>query len=338
MSRLRLPHLAKVVPPPSPEPPPTPAAAVRVLLGRREFLKAAGAAIVVLGAPWTRVERAWAARRGRFFTRTERRTLEALVDTILPPDGDPGAADLGVVRYIEGYLTAFDSRTPRLYAGGPFSGRNPFIDFDGGTPSRRRPRNAFRRFVAPNRLQTLYFRWQLFGTGRLSAADQALVAPLDAQLGGSPLRGLRDLYREGLAAVDALARMREGAPLVDLDTAARARVRDAALAQPPVDARRGKNFLGLVVQHTLEGAFSAPEYGGNRKGAGWKLLGMAGDSQPLGYALYSREGDLYRERADAPLSTPNPDEVAGPKPLSAEETTVQKTIADGANLFVEICP
>jgi hypothetical protein len=333
MSRLRLSPLRKVVAPLAPyEPAATPTHAVRVLLGRREFLKALGAATVVVAAPWTRVERAWAARRGRFFTRAERRTLEALVDTILPPDGDPGAADLGVVRYIEGFLTAFEARVPKIYAGGPFSGRNPFIEYDDGTPSRRRPRNGFKRVVAPNRLQSLYFRWQLFGTDGLSAADRAIVAPLDAQLGGT-LKGLRDLYREGLTALDALARMEEGAPFVDLDEAARAQVRDMARTKLPVDPRRGKNFLGLVVQHTIEGAFSAPEYGGNRRGAGWALIGQDGDSQPLGYALYSREADAYRERADRPLSTPNPDEIAGPKPLSSQATGLQGTIAAGANLF-----
>ena len=42
------------------------------------------------------------------------------------------------------------------------------------------------------------------------------------------------------------------------------------------------------------------------------MLGLEGDSQPLGYALYSRRADAYRERADHPLSTPNPDEIARP--------------------------
>jgi hypothetical protein len=307
------------------------------LLGRRQFLKALGATSVLLLAPWVRVERAVAAARGRFFTKTERATLEALVDTIVPPDDSPGASDLGVPRYIENLLTAFDGPTPRIYAGGPFSNRNPYIDFRRGVPSKRKPRNAFKRFIAPTRLQDLYWRWQLVGTNGLSDNQQALVEPLDAQLGAAPLVGLRDVYRAGLEQLDTLGRTNEGAPFVDLDAAARERVRDAARTGMPVDPRRGKNFIGIVVQHTIEGLFAAPEYGGNRKRGGWNLTGTEGDSQPLGYVLYSQRDDAYHERADHPLSTPNPDEVDGPRPLAAISDTLQQVIVAGANGFPDGC-
>src|SRR5262245_12852952 len=153
MSRLRLPNLAFARPAIPPVEAPTPVRVVRILLGRRQFLQALGAASVVLLAPWTRVERAWASARGRFFTKSERKTLEALVDTIIPPDDAPGAAELGVVRYMEEMLTLFDTRRPNIYAGGPYSNRNPYIDFDTGTPAKKRPRNAFKKFIPPNRLQ-----------------------------------------------------------------------------------------------------------------------------------------------------------------------------------------
>ena len=230
------------------------------------------------------------------------------------------------MRYIEQFLAAFEHRVPAIYAGGPFSGRNPYINYENGTPGRRRPKNAFRRFVPLTRLQSLYWRWQLVGTIGLSPDEQALVAPLDAQRGGA-LTGLRDIYRDGLVALDAFSRTQEGAAFLDLDAAGRARVRDAARRTFPVPVRRDKNFVDLVVQHTIEGAFSAPEYGGNRRGRGWTLLGLEGDSQPLGYALYSRASDAYRERADHPLSTLNPDELAGPKPLSEEGDLLERIIS-----------
>jgi hypothetical protein len=337
MSRLRLPNLAFARSSVPSTEPPTPVQVVRILLGRRQFLQALGAASVVLLAPWTRVERAWAASRGRFFTKSERKTLEALVDTIIPPDDAPGAADLGVVRYIEGLLTMFDERRPRLYAGGPYSNRNPFIDFETGTPSKKRPRDAFKKFIPPNRLQALYWRWQIVGTTGLDDADRALVEPLDAQLGGGPLIGLRDLYRDGLAALDALSRESEGAPFVELDDAGRVRVRDAAKNTLPVDGRRGRNFISLVAAHTVEGCFSAPEYGGNRKTGGWGFTPLAGDSQPLGYLLYSKQDDANHERADRPLSTPNPDEIDGPLPLSQISDTIQQVIMAGSNAFPEGC-
>jgi hypothetical protein len=323
VSRLRLPNLSRLPPPASP--PPTPVQAVAILLSRRQFLKALGAAAVVAAAPWTRVERTWAAARGRFFTSRERRTLDALADGILPPDGDPGAAALGATRYIEGLLTAFDRHVPRIYAGGPFSGRQPFIDYERGVPAHRRPRNSFKHFVPLTRLQELNWRWQIQGTAGLSAADQALVAPLDAQRGG-PLPGLRDVYRDGLSSLDAFSRTQAGAAFVDLDAATRAKVLNAARTSFPVLARRDRNFVQLVARHVIEGVFSAPEYGGNARTRGWKMLGLEGDSQPLGYALYSRRADAYRQRADHPLSTPNPDEIDGPRPLSAEGDQLEQFI------------
>ena len=339
MSRLRLPNLS-FARPAAPPPPPTPAQVVRILLGRRAFLKALGAASVLLLAPWTRVERAWAARRGRFFTKSERRTLEALVDTIIPPDDMPGAAALGAVGYIEGLLTMFDARRPRLYAGGPFSNRNPLIDFATGTPGKKRPKNAMKKFVPPNRLQALYWRWQIVGTielGKNDPAARALVEPLDAQLGGAPLVGLRDLYRDGLAQLDTSSREAHGVPFVDLDDAARNQVATAARLSLPVDPRRDRNFIDLVVQNTVEALFAVPEYGGNRKGGGWALAGIEGDSQPLGYALYSRADDAYHERADHPLSTPNPDELSGPKPLAEISDTIQTVIVAGSSIYPDGC-
>src|SRR5262245_46922 len=107
---------------------------VTVLLGRRQFLQALGVLLAVLVAPIGRIERAWAARRGRFFTAHERATLAEYVDRIIPPDRDPGAKALGVPQYIEGLLTALDGATPRIYAGGPYSGRTPFADNNRGVP------------------------------------------------------------------------------------------------------------------------------------------------------------------------------------------------------------
>jgi hypothetical protein len=336
VSRLRLPDLRALDAHRPVPPPPTPVQAVGLLLSRRQFLKAAGAAAAVASLPWQRVERAWAARRGRFFARTERRTLEPLVESILPADADPGADKLGVVRYIERLLTAFDERVPAIYAGGPYSGRNPFIDYDDGTPSKKRPRNFFKRFVPPNRLQSLNWRWEIFGSAGLDASEQVLVAPLDAQRGG-PLVGLRDHYRSGLAQLDALARTEAGAAFCKLDPPAQAAMRDLARTRFPVDPRRGMNFIDLVVQHTIEGAFAAPEYGGNRRTLGWDLLRVEGDSQPLGYALYSRTADAFNERPDQPLSTPNPDEIAGPLPISAEADSIQQLIVATSGIFEGSC-
>src|SRR2546422_652263 len=115
-----------------------------ILLSRRQFLQALGVLVAALAAPVTSASRALAAVRGRFLTRRELATLEALCDRILPPDDDPGAKQLGAAVYIDRMLAAFDPHVPRIFAGGPFSNRNPFPDNHDGTASRRRPRDSFR--------------------------------------------------------------------------------------------------------------------------------------------------------------------------------------------------
>ena len=88
------------------------------------------------------------------------------------------------------------------------------------------------------------------------------------------------------------------------------------------DARRGTNFHDLLVRHVLEGSFTAPEYGGNRRARGWALIGVEGDVQPLGFSLYSTDAGGYRERADHPMSTPNSSDT----PISADAASIQAAI------------
>ena len=304
-------------------------ASLTLLLGRREFLKALGLLLAALAAPVTWAERAVAAGRGRFLTRAELATLEALCDRIIPPDRDPGARALGVATYIDRMLAAFGHRVPLIFAGGPFSNRNPFPDDKTGKPSHRRPKDAFRRFIPLTRVQELRWRAELFGSAAVPGADFN-----DAALG--PLRGLRDVYRDGLEQVNAAAQKMKGRPFHRLAAADQDAV-FAALDTPAFlfDARRGMSFLDLVIQHTFEGCFAVPEYGGNRRGAGWRMIGLEGDDQPLGYSIFSREKNDYNERADHPMSTPNPDEVAGAKPITADGDHIQNSIYSLTQIFGE---
>jgi hypothetical protein len=161
-----------------------------------------------------------------FFDDEQRAVLAAAVDRLIPPNGNhPGGAALGVVEYIDTLLGAFSFDPPRIFAGGPFSGRA------GGTPH-------FSRFTPLTRNQERAWRMRIEGW----QAD----------------------YLAGLAALDA----------------------DFAAA-PPVeqDARLDAipKFRALLYEHACEGAYGAPEYGGNRDVAGWQAIGFPGDSQPRGY-------------------------------------------------------
>jgi hypothetical protein len=80
----------------------------------------------------------------------------------------------------------------------------------------------------------------------------------------------QDQYASGIEALDKLA----GG---DFAKAAK-NEQDKILATASVST-----FTSLLFEHTIEGLYGAPEYGGNRGGSGWKEIGFPGDIQPRGY-------------------------------------------------------
>ena len=113
-----------------------------------------------------------------FLTDAERSALTAAADRLVPPvDGHPGAAALGVVDYIDGLLDAFAVDPPRIWAGGPFSGRA------GGTA-------AFGHFLTLSPLETLAWRTRIEGS---------LGIPERERLG--PVLGWQEQYRAGVGAL-----------------------------------------------------------------------------------------------------------------------------------------
>lgn len=81
-----------------------------------------------------------------FFTAEELAVVAAAVDRLVP-----GAADAGVADYVDALLGAFSFDPPRLFAGGPTSGRH------GGDA-------GFEQWIAPNRVQELAWRIRIEGT------------------------------------------------------------------------------------------------------------------------------------------------------------------------------
>ncbi len=105
------------------------------------------------------------------------------------------------------------------------------------------------------------------------------------------LTAWRQQYEDGVAALDKLA---DG----DFTTASLHR-QDAILATQSVS-----DFTSLLFEHTIEGLYAAPEYGGNRGLAGWKDIGFPGDIQPRGYTADEVE------RSDGPDPVDNTGVVA----------------------------
>ena len=84
------------------------------------------------------------------------------------------------------------------------------------------------------------------------------------------LQGWQQQYRQGITTLDKLA----GG---DFTKASHAK-QDKILTMPAASS-----FTSLLFEHTIEGLYAAPEYGGNRNLAGWKDISYPGDSQPRGY-------------------------------------------------------
>lgn len=95
------------------------------------------------------------------------------------------------------------------------------------------------------------------------------------------LAGWRQQYASGIATLDKLA----GGDFTKASPANQ----DKFLA-----SSQASTFLALLYEHTIEGMYAAPEYGGNRGLAGWKDISYSGDIQPRGYT--SEEV----ERSDGP--------------------------------------
>jgi hypothetical protein len=99
------------------------------------------------------------------------------------------------------------------------------------------------------------------------------------------LTGWQQQYKQGIAALDKLA-------AGDFTRAAPAE-QDKILATQSVST-----FTALLFEHTIEGLYANPEYGGNRGLAGWNDIGFPGDIQPRGYSSEEVERSDGRDPVD----------------------------------------
>jgi gluconate 2-dehydrogenase gamma chain len=111
---------------------------------------------------------------GAHLSPTDHAVVAAAVDRLVP-----GAAAAGVADYIDTLLGAFTFDPPRLFAGGPFSGRH------GGDA-------GFDRWIAPNPVQELAWRIRIEGTQNDPARSF-----------NGEHRGWQQDYADGIAALGA---------------------------------------------------------------------------------------------------------------------------------------
>ena len=105
---------------------------------------------------------------------------------------------------------------------------------------------------------------------------------IDRALAG-PLSAFRANYTAGLAALDAYAQAKGGAPFARLSAADQ----DAVLADVQAGTATGfpaasSTFFALMRSHTIEGTFGDPYYGGNANFIGWDLIGYPGVRTAVG--------------------------------------------------------
>ena len=131
---------------------------------------------------------------------------------------------------------------------------DPPLIFAGGPFSGRAGGEAsFAKFLPLSRHEELAWRTRIEGSAGIAAREI-----------NGPTRGWQTIYREGIEKL--------GADFLDIDDAEQdRRLRDA------------QELRELFYTHACEGAYGAPEYGGNPHGAGWLAIQFPGDSQPRGY-------------------------------------------------------
>jgi len=242
-------------------------------LGRRAFLKAAGALGLLALVPARRLQALVVSapgpgQAGRFLTAHELDTLRAVTARFVPgppDDPDPGALEAGVAEAIDLLLAAFTLDPPLIHAGGPFSDRAGATHDD------------FADFVPLDAHAALGWRIRLEGSQGLPEREFA-----------GPVTGLQEIYRSGLAHLDERSQQAFGVDFKDAPGPAQ----DLLLS----DQTDGdlQTFVGAALANTLEAMYGPPEYGGNRSLVGWGYTRWPGDLQPRG-------------STDAEVSQPGPD-------------------------------
>ncbi|MGH7822908.1 MAG: gluconate 2-dehydrogenase subunit 3 family protein [Candidatus Binatia bacterium] len=308
---------------------------MRISITRREFLRASGAGVTLGALPgFLRFPRGEgvalaATSTGVLFPvdSLEYRTIDAAVSRLIPDDQDPGAGPARVVDYVNRFVGAFEGlapgEVPFLFAGGPFSDRNPDRTEACGTTSI--PPGGQNHFATPvplSRTRELAWRVRILGTaaipdpaGTFLRDNNKLQGIGDAD-GNTP--GLRQLYVDGVRELNDFATENFGASYPELDPVSQ---------ELALDFFPNQDFVGLLWEHTVEGMYANPEYGGNQppdltgpaSGAdgdnrplGWRAVGFEGDRQPLGYTIFDEASGEYCELPGHPVSTPDvgPDRAA----------------------------
>lgn len=149
-------------------------------------------------------------------------------------------------------------------------------------PAVSRPREAYESLTAreADTLEAIVARLIPTDATGPGAIEARAAHYIDRSLGGA-LHDQVDAYRAGFAAFDRYCRMSRGKPFVELS----ANDQDSVLIDVESGAATGSGagfagssavFFNMVKQHTWQGMFGDPYYGGNANFVGWDLIGYPG--------------------------------------------------------------
>jgi gluconate 2-dehydrogenase gamma chain len=109
------------------------------------------------------------------------------------------------------------------------------------------------------------------------AAWAGVVNYIDRQLCG-PLEHLRDIYRDGIDAVQRTSQSLYGVDFVALSaerqTELLGRMEQGSVPRDAWTKLSSHEFFALLLDHTMQGFYGDPRHGGNRDAASWKMLGV----------------------------------------------------------------
>jgi gluconate 2-dehydrogenase gamma chain len=110
------------------------------------------------------------------------------------------------------------------------------------------------------------------------AAWAGVVNYIDRQLCG-PYKRLQESYRHGIAAINESSHLLYGSEFSVLPQTKQIELLTVMEeGKAPPQAWQGissQEYLGLLVDHTMQGFYGDPRHGGNRGGVGWKVAGLA---------------------------------------------------------------
>jgi gluconate 2-dehydrogenase gamma chain len=192
-----------------------------------------------------------------YFTEDEHDVVAAACQRLIPADPELGAPGARAA-HVADYI---DNLL------GAFLFDPPHIWAGGPFSGRHGGADGFSRFSALDPLDELAWRTRIEGSRGLA----------EREING-PVSGWQEQYRDGLEALgDDFARLDETE-------------QDARLDRAP-------EFKALLYEHTCEGMYGDPVYGGNHDGVGWRFIGFDGDAQPRGYTDVEVSGKDWSPRA-----------------------------------------